>query len=170
MGSSVRFPSSEDIKKRIIDAIVALYRYDYELIDKNANERSITHKLAEHLQKEFPYWHVDCEYNRYGNETKKLLNSERVFPDIIIHHRGKDENLVVIEAKKQFDRSSISTKKDEKKLKKFSEDPHYKYQYAFLLIISERNPTLKRYIQENDKWDDWSQSLKKILKEIVYGE
>jgi len=169
MGSSVRFPSSEDIKKRIIDAIVALYRYDYELIDKNANERSITHKLAEHLQKEFPYWHVDCEYNRYGNETKKLLNSERVFPDIIIHHRGKDENLVVIEAKKQFDRSSISTKKDEKKLKKFSEDPHYKYQYAFLLIISERNPTLKRFIKENE-WDDWSQPLQNNLQEIGYGE
>ncbi|HQK46046.1 MAG TPA: hypothetical protein PLP52_03750, partial [Syntrophorhabdaceae bacterium] len=64
MESIVRLPSSKDIKKRIIDAIVALYRYDHELIDKNANERSITHKLAEHLQKEFPYWHVDCEYNR----------------------------------------------------------------------------------------------------------
>jgi len=112
---------------------------------------------------------VDCEYNRYGDETKRLLDSKIVFPDIIIHHRGKNENLVVIEVKKQFDGSSISTEEDEDKLKKFSEDPHYKYRYAFSLIISEINPTLKRYIQENDKWDDWSQSLQKILKEIGYG-
>ena len=36
----------EDIKERVLSAIVDLYRYDGDLLDGNANERSITHKLA----------------------------------------------------------------------------------------------------------------------------
>ena len=59
--------SLEDVKKRVIAAICALYRHDRELLAVDANERSITHKLAEHLQREFPEWHVDCEYNRVGH-------------------------------------------------------------------------------------------------------
>ena len=60
-------PPPEDVKRRVIAAICALYRHDRELLDVDANERSITHKLAEHLQREFPEWHVDCEYNRVGH-------------------------------------------------------------------------------------------------------
>ncbi len=36
----------EDMKERVLSAIVDLYRYDGDLLDGNANERSITHKLA----------------------------------------------------------------------------------------------------------------------------
>lgn len=43
----------------------------------NANERSMTHKFAEHLQKYFPGWNVDCEYNRNG-VSPKLLNLSRI--------------------------------------------------------------------------------------------
>ena len=74
--------SLEDVKKRVIAAICALYRHDRELLDVDANERSITHKLAEHLQREFPEWHVDCEYNRVGRETKRLaVNVGKPKPD-----------------------------------------------------------------------------------------
>jgi hypothetical protein len=93
------FPPMKDVRECVINAICGLYRHDPELLDVNANERSITHKLAEHLQREFPNWHVDCEYNRLGSDTKRLqirsigepnvedTEAKTVFPDIIVHHK-----------------------------------------------------------------------------------
>ena len=69
-------PPPEDVKRRVIAAICALYRHDRELLDVDANERSITHKLAEHLQRKFPGWHVDCEYNRGSNGTWNRWRNE----------------------------------------------------------------------------------------------
>lgn len=178
MGNKVIFPSLVDIKQRVITAIIALYRYDYELLDKHANERSITHKLAEHLQREFPNWHVDCEYNRHGSDVKRLpiplvdkqtstedTEARTVYPDIIVHRRGTKQNLVVIEVKKQG--GALATE-DEEKLKSFSTYPEYAYQYALLLTVGPESQTLKRYIQK-DEWDDWSPTLRSALKELGYG-
>lgn len=38
-------PSLDDCKKRVIAAIVALYKYDREPLEVGASERSISHKL-----------------------------------------------------------------------------------------------------------------------------
>lgn len=59
-------PKPHEIETRVMRAIQMLLRHDSFLLDKNVNERSITHKLAECLQREFCEWHVDCEYNRIG--------------------------------------------------------------------------------------------------------
>ena len=69
----------------------------------------------------FDDWNVDCEYNRQQANTKQLeflkvvrkilkdekvrlkpddTTSKSVFPDIIVHRRNTDENLLVIEMKK----------------------------------------------------------------------
>lgn len=76
----------------------------------NVNERSISHMLALYLKAEFPDWDVDCEYNKDGHFPKKIfvkygINSDdadakTIYPDIIIHHRGTDMNLLAIEIKK----------------------------------------------------------------------
>lgn len=179
------YPILADVKQRVIAAVVALYRYDYELLDKNANERSITHKLAEHLQQEFAYWHVDCEYNRQGSNIKRLLdlfneineqirpddtNVRTVYPDIIIHRRGTQQNLIVIEVKKKNDNKKQNDSqigKDKQKLKLFVEDSGYKYEHGLFLIVDPKNPTLERY--QSNNWDDWSQILCTALKELGYG-
>lgn len=107
------------IKQKIIQAYKIFLKHDRPLLQRGVNERSITHKFAEHLQREFPDYDVDCEYNKTGLQTKALIGLQNmfkpapaddkkattVFPDIIIHHRGerkkrKKNNLVVIEAKK----------------------------------------------------------------------
>ena len=129
----------EDIKERVLSAIVDLYRYDGDLLDRDANERSITHKLAEHLQRQFPEWNVDCEYNRRENEVKRIPRSDsknghtangekerKVFPDIIIHERGKRVNLAVIEAKK-LNSDPKRKKEGIGKLKAFIMDPNFEY-------------------------------------------
>ena len=62
-------PNSEEVERGVIRAIQMLLRRDSFLLDKDVTERSATHKLAKYLQREFGGWHVDCEYNRVGNNS-----------------------------------------------------------------------------------------------------
>jgi hypothetical protein len=104
------------IRKCVVKSLAEFIEKDVFLIKMDLNERSITHKLAEHLQRNFPCFDVDCEYNKDTVEgcVKKIISdipkdtiewedtkSKTVYPDIIIHKRGKCEcNILVIEAKK----------------------------------------------------------------------
>ena len=89
------------------------------ILKEGLNERTITHKLAEYLQRIFPNFDVDCEYNKMPKkEAKKYvqktldLDAEKigsdderavtVYPDIIVHERSHNEsNYLVIEVKKK---------------------------------------------------------------------
>jgi len=132
------------IKDKIQIAFNKLLANDQYLLKADANERSITHKLAEYLQTEFSDWNVDCEYNRNGMNIKRLMSfkmditsddtdATSVFPDIIIHHRGTDENLAVIEAKK----SSNELGNDKEKLKAYKMDLNYKFAIKITLPVGD---------------------------------
>ena len=127
-----------EVEDRVKDAIKRFEAENLSLLEVEANERSLTHKLAECLQLEFSGWNVDCEYNRKGFEIKKLnLNpvpilsdddmGTTVYPDIIVHHRLiQEDNLLVIEAKKvEGDRDKGEN--DRKKLKAFLSELGYKF-------------------------------------------
>ena len=129
-----------DVKWKLNSAIERLIENDRYLLETDVNERSISHRLALYLQEAFPDWDVDCEYNRNLKNIKSLevptsnvswddTEAKTVYPDIIIHHRGIQENLLVIEIKKnncsQFDRKKLYAFKHE-----------LKYQYAAELILT----------------------------------
>ncbi len=170
-------PSQADVCRRVVAAICRLDQHDRGLLARDANERSITHKLAEHLQREFPDWHVDCEYNRRGESPKRLnlpleglkvdagaTEARTVFPDVIIHRRGTDRNLVVIEVKK---RSGIEDTKDREKIEAFSRSPEYHYEYGLVLKLGvDGAADLKRYCAESNSWEDWSDELQCALREL----
>jgi len=61
--------SYEEIKARLNKALDRLYVRDWYLLKNKVHERSITHKLAEYLQEEFPNYDVDCEYDRDCENT-----------------------------------------------------------------------------------------------------
>jgi hypothetical protein len=99
------------IERALYASLDQLIRSDSEILINDLNERSITHRLANYLEPHFPGWNVDCEYNRNHDDPKRLEIKRRniksddthattVFPDIIIHRRGTDNNLLVIEMKK----------------------------------------------------------------------
>jgi len=133
------------VQASLLRAKAEFMQADRDLLVVNANERSMTHKFAEYLQKEFPTWNVDCEYNRVGTgDTPKELdwlreqivraddeNAKTVYPDIIVHHRKQRENLLVIEAKK----SGRDNSDDLQKLKAFTDDPQYRYKFAVSLCF-----------------------------------
>lgn len=134
------------------------------LLEKDANERSLTHQFAFYLQHCFPYWHVDCEYNRVGEseESKKVWKPNvdeitipdskpdsdiavTVYPDICIHRRGKtheNDNLLVIELKKE---SNLQQNWDLEKLRAYVQDGYRnKFAYKFgLFLQSARNGEIK---------------------------
>ena len=135
--------NKKEIVRKICIAIELLFKNEAFLLEKDVNERSISHKLAEHIQTQFPEWHVDCEYNRmksrkmdkkYITKTLNLpitnLRSEdtdtkTVYPDIVVHKRGTDSNLLAIEIKKKSNNASKDF--DYKKLKAFTSQLRYTF-------------------------------------------
>ncbi len=130
-----------EVKEKIKIALEEVIKNDSYLLDVNINERSLTHRLAIYLEKHFPNYHVDCEYNRTDMDQKKLIRFRKditsdnkeavtVYPDIIIHKRGtKRDNLVVIEAKK----STNDDESDKEKLMAYKKDKDLGYKYAFFI-------------------------------------
>lgn len=124
----------KDVEERLNKALNHLLAKDGLLLIDNVNERSISHKLAEYLQAEFPEWNVDCEYNRNMDKVKKVikeyvsndnLDAKTVYPDIIIHHRNTSNNLLIIEIKKNA--TKLEEEDDTRKIKGFIKTLHYKY-------------------------------------------
>jgi len=109
----------------------------------NVHERSITHRLAVHMEPLFPGWNVDCEYDKDGDIRKAVegiadcnarKKTDDIFPDIIVHHRtrlGADNNLLVIEMKKENEEDVCDTRKLE-----LLTDPQGHYRYQFGLYIN----------------------------------
>jgi len=131
----------EDIKPRLFVALDQLFKNDSFLLENGAHERSVAHKLAEYLQQKFPGWHVDCEYNRHGLHPKRIpgietceidRSSDLVLPDIIIHHRNTDDNVLVIEVKPRKNKAVDEC--DNAKLSVFTnQDGDYKYQLGLFI-------------------------------------
>src|SRR5262245_58447390 len=96
---------SPEISEKLQAALADLFNEDLELLQRNASERAIAARLAVHISRYFPEYHVDVEYDRHGLEIKKLNlpvecrggGRRRVIPDLIIHERGNDDrNLLAI--------------------------------------------------------------------------
>ena len=137
-----------EIENILNQTIIRFLNNERYLLSVEANERSITHKFAEHLQNIIGCsWDVDCEYNRFGQYPKEIIKeieqivgkdtttsetkTRTVYPDIIVHKRGPDgPNLLVIEAKK--DAMPKEQKTDEKKLMKIKQ----KYNYTFAVFLN----------------------------------
>ena len=177
MADSPWYPPLEDVKQRVIAAVCNLYRHDRDLLDIDANERSITHKLAEQLQREFPDWHVDCEYNRRRDAVKRIQlvfgeikaddpEAETVFPDIIVHQRCTEQNLLVIEVKKNNGQKDI---RDIKKLKAFTTRLEYQYQHGLFLRLDKTSVVEFELYQRGRPSDAWAVTLQSALKELGYS-
>ncbi len=125
------------VERAIEGAWVKFRENDWKLLEKDANERSITHKFAIHLEEYFHDWDVDCEYNRDEYETKRLhlkpksVSSdddlgETVYPDIVVHERGTKNNFLIIEAKKDTNPESEG-KCDKRKISNYQKELGYRF-------------------------------------------
>ena len=95
---------------RVVAALRAFYERESWLLEQDAGERALTHRLAVHIEAQFHGWDVDCDYNRLG-ERRMLLPrgtivstddslGKSVYPDIVVHQRAIPKNLLAIEVRK----------------------------------------------------------------------
>ena len=149
--------TEKEIKSKVNIAIGVLFKNDIFLLENNVHERSIAHKLAEYLQVQFLDWDVDCEYNRKGLETKILENirqcseqrkTDSVLPDIIIHKRNTNHNLIVVEIKTNNQDDAC----DIEKLKLFTaNDGKYKYSLGLFIKFNRNNKPSMRWFQNGNE-------------------
>ena len=139
-------------QSRLRRALRRLYERDRFLIETSVNERSITHWMAVYMQEAFPGWDVDCEYNKNGANPKRLpvapweittadTNGQTVYPDIIVHHRGTQENLLVIEAKKGW--TGANSANDVRKLQAFGELEEFAYRFGAFVVLNRRRVDIR---------------------------
>lgn len=140
------------VEETVVAAIQMFFdSEDLSLLKFDANERSISHRLAIHLERAIadrPEWgkglHIDCEYNRDVENpdppySKKLQLPQRhdisnedteattVFPDIIVHRRNSVTNLLVVEIKKEGSGSLAKAFDLEKKLPAYLNQLGYRF-------------------------------------------
>ena len=134
--------SQKEIQKIIKEVLKKLYEKDIILIENDTHEQAISHVIACYLAKKFENWDVDCEYNRDLENPKTYLNNSNetkyIRPDIIVHKRKTEKNLLVIEIKK--DANDADKEKDIKKLNCMLEKYGYKYA-LFINLQSTRQET-----------------------------
>jgi len=139
--------SKARLNEKLFNAIQNFYEQEFDLLTLDVSERAITHRLAIHIEKEFPGWNVDCEYNRYYDTVKKIRDNENpcktddssdeyksVYPDIIVHKRNSDCNFLVIELKKE--NNPVKDECDLYKLQQYKGDLHYKFGVFIRLRMS----------------------------------
>jgi len=170
--------SEPEVLNKVKEALDAFFRADISLLNVNASERSIAHKLAQHLQRQFDEFNVDCEYNRHGSAIKRLNSHDDraavidpssgspVLPDIVVHSRGDDRrNLLIIEIKKSNSREL--REKDLKKLKNFTSSP-YRYRHGLFLLFDIEGKRLSDVLHFSSG-EEVEKELWAGLKELGYA-
>jgi hypothetical protein len=134
-----------EVGQAILAAVDSLLDRDAYLLEVDANERTISHRLAMYLEREFPDFNVDCEFNRDGIEPKRLraldlhpdsedTDAKTVFPDIIVHRRGTNsKNFLVIEIKKTS--NGDEREHDRRKLRGYKSILRYRYALFLELAV-----------------------------------
>lgn len=138
-------------------AVNKLYQNDKDLIALGRVERACMFRIGLYLHEalynsSFADLVVDSEYNRYESNVKKIYSDEQensdktVWPDLILHTRGKQENnALIVECKKSDDEDGI--KKDFAKLKEFTvQNGKYAYKLGVFVKLEKNKPIYRYFI------------------------
>src|ERR1700676_4066180 len=129
---------------KLVTALHEFYAHETFLLEKDLGERTLAHRLAVHMEKQFSGWDVDCDYNRLGERTLRLPHGtivstddhfgKSVYPDIVVHQREIPNNLLAIEVRKASNHQS--PEHDQHKLRALT-DPHlwFAYRIGVLLML-----------------------------------
>lgn len=128
---------ANEVRNYLDRATARLVEEDRHLLEVDVSEWCIAARVAMYLREYFWDYDVDVEYNRDGEQVKRLHDvlrdcprdrndGRRVLPDVIVHRRGSpDSNLLVIEMKK--DPGDKGTDSDRRRIKAFKKELNYKF-------------------------------------------
>lgn len=142
-----------EIKLDLVELLNQFVHDETELLEVNASEQAISNRLARKIENSIIGWHVDCEYNRNMYDIKKLqyalkddgnVQERALVPDIIVHHRLTNDNLLAIEIKKA---NNLEIRfKDHSKLRAFREQLGYKYTWFIDFYTGDNSAAIKESI------------------------
>ena len=128
---------------KVVTALSGFYAQETFLLDKDVGERALTHRLAVHLERQFPGCEVDCDYDRLGDRTLRLPHGtivstddhlgKSVYPDIVVHQRAIPNNLVAVEVRKAGNHQPLEH--DQHKLRALT-DPHLWFAYWIGVFVT----------------------------------
>jgi hypothetical protein len=133
---------------KLVAALEEFYAREDYLLEKDAGERALSHRLAVYIEKQFADWEVDCDYNRLG-ERRLLLPKgtivstddalgKSVYPDIVVHRRAVPKNLLAVEVRKAANHQPIEH--DRHKLRALTDpDLWFAYWIGVLVIVARRH-------------------------------
>ena len=162
---------------KVVTGLAEFYAHETYLFEKDLGERTLTHRLAVHLEKQFSGWTIDCDYNRLGERTLRLPHGtivstddhfgKSVYPDIVVHQREIPNNLVAIEVRKAANHQS--PEHDQHKLRALT-DPHlwFAYWIGVYLVLGNNSVVADVYTGGviDQPLSDW---LAGRLKEVGLG-
>jgi len=140
---------------KVLVALGEFYAGETFLFAKDLGERTLTHRLAVHLEKQFPGWQVDCDFDRLGERTLRLPHgtivstddhlAKSIYPDIVVHQREIPNNLLAIEVRKAANHQP--PEHDRRKLIALT-DPHLWFAYAIgvYLVLGKNSAVCDVYV------------------------
>ena len=128
---------------KVVTALGEFYARETYLFEKDLGERTLTHRLAVHIESQFPGWDVDCDYNRLGERTLRLPRGtivstddhlgKSIYPDIVVHQHEIPDNLLAIEVRKA---SNHQPREHEQHKQRALTDPHLWFAYRIGLFVT----------------------------------
>ncbi|MCP3473243.1 hypothetical protein NLM33_23300 [Bradyrhizobium sp. CCGUVB1N3] len=136
---------------KVIAALQDFYAQEDFLFEKDVGERTLTHRFAVYLEKQFSGWSVDCNYDRLGERTLHLPRGtiistddhlgKSIYPDVVVHQREIPNNLLAIEIRNVSNHTAIEH--DQQKLKALTDpDVWFAYWIGVLFVLSRANVTM----------------------------
>src|SRR5450631_214843 len=140
---------------RVITALQELFAHESVLFARDLGERTLTHRLAVHVERQFRGWNVDCDYDRLGERTLRLPHgtiistddhlAKSIYPDIVVHQREIPNNLLAIEVRKAANHQP--PEHDRHKLQALT-DPHlwFAYWIGVYLVLGKNSVVSDVYV------------------------
>ena len=140
---------------KVVAALQEFYARETFLFEKDLGERTLTHRLAVYIEKQFSGWEVDCDYNRLGERRLRLPHGtivstddelgKSVYPDIVVHQREIPNNLLAIEVRKTSNHQP--PEHDRHKLRALT-DPHlwFAYGIGIYLVLGKKSVVSDVYV------------------------
>ena len=140
---------------KVVTALRAFYAQETWLLEHDLGERTLTHRLAVHLEKQFAGWQVDCDYDRLGERVLRLPHgsivstddhlAKSIYPDIVVHQREIPNNLLAIEVRKATNHQP--PEHDRHKLQALT-DPHlwFAYWIGVFLVLGKKSVVSDVYV------------------------
>jgi hypothetical protein len=159
---------------KIVAAIAALYAREAFLFEHDLGERALTHRLAVHLERQFPDFEVDCDYDRLGERTLQLPRGsivstddhlgKSVYPDIVVHQRHSSNTLLAVEVRKAGNHQPLEH--DRHKLRALT-DPHlwFAYWIGALVTLGKTSVTSSEVYVAGKQDEELSRFLAQRLKD-----